>query len=172
MPLWKVIRSLILPVTVTIFVPVLIGVLAGLRSVDAPAPMRWTLLVLGCGTIVGGLVLMVWTNSLFHRVGRGTLAPWDETSRLVVRGPYRHVRNPMISGVLAILLGEAIAARSWPLLLWFAAFFTMNALVIPSWEEPNLERRFGSDYAEYRRHVPRWIPRLRSWEPSRARERA
>ena len=54
-----------------------------------------------------GLAMLVWTVTLFVRVGRGTLAPWDPTRRLVARGPYARVRNPMISGVLAIIVGEA-----------------------------------------------------------------
>ena len=76
------------------------------------------------------------------------------------------VRNPMITGVLVILLGEAaIAASGWPL-LWFAIFFAMLTTVIRVWEEPHLARRFGGEYVNYRRNVPRWIPRLSPWEPS------
>jgi protein-S-isoprenylcysteine O-methyltransferase Ste14 len=98
---------------------------------------------------------------LFARVGEGTLAPWDPTRKLVVRGPYRHVRNPMITGVLAILLGEAALFGSWPLLVWAFGFFALNAIYMPLVEEPGLVRRFGDDYVRYRRNVPRWLPRLR-----------
>lgn len=108
---------------------------------------------------------MAWTVSLFARVGGGTLAPWDPTSRLVVLGPYRHVRNPMITGVLAILLGEASLFGSLPLLLWFAAVFAVNAVYLPLVEEPGLRTRFGADYEAYRANVPRWLPRLRPWDP-------
>ena len=51
---------------------------------------------------------MVWTNRLFATIGHGTLAPWNPPEKLVVRGVYRHVRNPMITGVFCILLGEAV----------------------------------------------------------------
>jgi protein-S-isoprenylcysteine O-methyltransferase Ste14 len=112
-----------------------------------------------------GLLLFGWTVTLFAAAGRGTLAPWDPTQRLVVRGPYRRVRNPMISGVLAILLGEAALLGSLPLLVWFLCFFALNQLYIPLFEEPGLERRFGEDYRLYKRHVPRWIPLLRGWRP-------
>ena len=115
--------------------------------------------------VAAGVALVAWTATLLARVGRGTIAPWDPTSRLVVLGPYRHVRNPMISGVLAILLGEAAIFASVPLLLWFAGVFAVNALYLPLVEEPGLRKRFGADYDAYRASVPRWLPRLSPWEP-------
>ena len=84
--------------------------------------------LVGAVLIAAGLALVGWTVSLFAREGRGTLAPWDPTTRLVVEGPYRHVRNPMISGVLAILLGEAVLFGSVALLAWFAVVLAVNAL--------------------------------------------
>lgn len=87
----------------------------------------------------------------------------DPTQRLVVQGVYRHVRNPMISGVMAILLGEVVLAASLPLACWFLVFVAGNALYIPLAEEPGLAKRFGDDYEAYRRNVPRWIPRLKPW---------
>jgi protein-S-isoprenylcysteine O-methyltransferase Ste14 len=119
--------------------------------------------LLGIALIGFGLGLMFRTISLFARIGEGTLAPWDPTRRLVVVGPYRHVRNPMITGVLAILLGEATVFGSLPLLIWFGAFFAVNALWMPLVEEPGLVERFGEDYLRYRQAVPRWIPRRTPW---------
>lgn len=98
------------------------------------------------------------------KVGSGTLAPWDPKTRLVVRGPYRCVRNPMISGVLFVLLGEAALVGSVPLLIWFGAVLAVNAIYLPLVEEPGLSRRFGEDYEAYRAHVPRWLPRVRPWD--------
>ena len=126
---------------------------------------RWPPATLGAALLGIGLALVTWTVSLFARIGKGTLAPWDPTSRLVVVGPYRHVRNPMISGVLTILLGEAALFGSLPLLVWFGAVFAMNAVYFPLVEEPGLRERFGEDYDAYRANVPRWLPRLRPWEP-------
>lgn len=97
--------------------------------------------------------------SLFFTLGHGTLAPWDPPRRLVLRGPYQHVRNPMISGVVALLLGEALWFQSPAVLLWAGVFLLINAVYIPRLEEPGLARRFGADYAAYCRHVPRWLPR-------------
>jgi protein-S-isoprenylcysteine O-methyltransferase Ste14 len=113
-------------------------------------------------TFALGLVLVVWTVTLFAKVGHGTLAPWDPTSRLVVRGPYRHVRNPMITGVGAMLAGQALFFRSWPIAIELAVFAVVNAIYFPLVEEPGLRDRFGTDYEEYCARVPRWLPRVRS----------
>jgi hypothetical protein len=83
-----------------------------------------------------GLVLLVATIRLFVTVGRGTLAPWNPTKRLVVRGVYRHVRNPMIAGVFFALLGEAFLGESLPLPCWFVVFVISNAVYILLAEEP------------------------------------
>lgn len=121
--------------------------------------------LLGAALVGVGLALVVRTVALFARVGGGTLAPWDPTRRLVVQGPYRHVRNPMISGVLFLLLGEAALLGSAPLLILFGAVLALNAVYLPLVEEAGLARRFGDDYEIYRTHVPRWLPRLRPWDP-------
>ena len=114
-----------------------------------------------------GLVLVIWTIALFVVEGRGTLAPWDPTTALVVRGPYRHMRNPMITGVVCILAGEALVFGSWPLVVLLGLVALVNAIYMPLVEEPGLRCRFGSEYDTYRANVPRWVPRLR---PLRGRE--
>jgi protein-S-isoprenylcysteine O-methyltransferase Ste14 len=111
-----------------------------------------------------GLYLMARTIAMFARIGKGSLAPWDPTTRLVAAGVYRHVRNPMISGVCAVILGEALMSGSLMVLAWAAFFAVVNAIYMPLSEEPGLEKRFGDDYRRYKANVPRWIPRLRPWE--------
>jgi protein-S-isoprenylcysteine O-methyltransferase Ste14 len=158
---WRHLRAIaLLPFSAAVLVPALI-----VWRTDE-AGVRWWLVVPGVALIGLGLALVVETVALFVRVGRGTLAPWDPTTRLVVRGPYRRVRNPMITGVLFVLLGEAALFGSVPLLIWAAAFFAVNAVYMPLVEEPGLRRRFGEGYDAYRAAVPRWIPRLRPWDPS------
>ena len=88
------------------------------------------------------------TIRLFVAVGEGTIAPWDPPQRLVVRGVYRHVRNPMITGLCLVLLGEALLAASLPLLGLFAFGVIINVIYIPLSEEPGLARRFGDDYLD------------------------
>ena len=111
--------------------------------------------------ILAGLALVTWCISLFVRVGKGTLAPWDPTSNLVAVGPYRYTRNPMITGVATILTGEAVVVGSWRLALWALTFILFNHVYFLLVEEPGLEQRFGESYLEYKRAVPRWIPRAR-----------
>jgi protein-S-isoprenylcysteine O-methyltransferase Ste14 len=158
---------LLLPFMVTVVVPATILLLTGPDTLDlwqSYPPTRVALPMLGGALICLGLVLMVATIRLFVTVGQGTLAPWNPTQRLVVQGVYRHVRNPMISGVFFFLLGEAILAASLPLFVWFVLFVIVNAAYIPVAEEPGLVERFGDDYLAYRQNVPRWIPRLWPWD--------
>jgi len=90
----------------------------------------------------------------------GAEVVWWRPRKLVVAGPYERWRHPMITGVALILLGEAIVLGSWAMLVWWAAFVAVNAVYLPLVEEPRLVRRFGDDYEEYRRRVPRFLPRL------------
>jgi len=169
---WRHLMSVLLfPVTVTLVVPALILLPAGVRTPHLGAAMTVGLVTIGCLLIAAGLGLMVWTNVLFDRVGEGTLGLGDvmgEPVHLVVRGPYRHVRNPMITGVLCILLGEAAVTASGALLVWFAIFLAFQATAIRFWEEPHLVHRHGREYVDYKRNVPRWIPRLSAWDPTPA----
>ena len=168
MTLGKQIRAiLLLPVLVTIFVPA--GILCLTRSLCPGWGLYFPLLVLpyslGALLVGGGLALLCRTVALFINVGRGTLAPWDPPQELVVSGPYCYVRNPMISGVLAIVLGEAALLGSCALAAWFLLFLLGNAIYFPLSEEPGLERRFGEAYLAYKENVPRWLPRLTPWQP-------
>ena len=131
-----------------------------------PSPtdaVAWLSITVGAILLLAGLALFISTLFLFATEGRGTLAPWDPPRRLVVRGPYRFVRNPMISGVILILIGECLGFRSWPLAEWAAGFAVINMIYIPLLEEPQLKWRFGEEYQQYKRNVPRLFPRLRPW---------
>ena len=136
-----------------------------LVAVWAEIDTRWSLLwPIGAALFVCGLALFAWCVGLFGRVGQGTLAPWDPTQKLVAAGPYRFVRNPMITGVAAMLLGEALFLGSWLIGVWVLLFGLINHAYFVLSEEPGLERRFGASYRAYKANVPRWIPRLRPWE--------
>jgi protein-S-isoprenylcysteine O-methyltransferase Ste14 len=165
---WKHLRAiLLLPGMVTVVAPATILLFSGPDTFDLwqsyPAT-RVVLPILGGVLICLGLVLMVATVRLFITIGKGTLAPWNPTQRLVVEGIYRHVRNPMITGVVFVLLGEAVLAASLPLFIWFIVFIIGNAVYIPLAEEPGLLKRFGGEYLTYKLNVPRWIPRPRPWD--------
>jgi protein-S-isoprenylcysteine O-methyltransferase Ste14 len=163
---WRHVRAILLcPGVVTVVVPVLLVWWSG--DVDVgwglPGALAALPVLVGLTSIALGLGLVVWTIRLFAVFGQGTLAPWDPTTKLVVRGPYRHVRHPMIGGVVLILLGEAVLFGSLPLLAWSAAVFAVNAIYLPLVEERGLRRRFGAEYDRYCANVRRWVPRVRPW---------
>jgi protein-S-isoprenylcysteine O-methyltransferase Ste14 len=126
---------------------------------------RLTFVALGALFLMIGLFLFVSSLRHFAARGRGTLAPWDPPRNLVVTGPYRFVRNQMISGVIFILFSEASFLQSRAVLAWATTFLIINIVYIPLLEEPALAVRFGDSYEEYRQHVRRFIPRLRPWSP-------
>jgi protein-S-isoprenylcysteine O-methyltransferase Ste14 len=156
----------VLPFMVAVVIPVRIARRWGISLALGAHPMAWAAQLAGVAALAVGLALFVASLRRFATVGQGTLAPWDPPRALVVRGPYRFVRNPMISGVVFVLLGEALVLCSLPHAVWAAAFLALNAVYLPLVEEPQLERRFGEAYREYRRHVPRVLPRLRPWRPA------
>lgn len=122
---------------------------------------------IGIILMIAGLFFLVWTIKLFATIGKGTLAPWAPTQKLIIEGPYKYVRNPMITGVLLILAGEVVFLYSKELLCWAVFFFILNAIYFPLSEEKGLLKRFGCEYKEYKKHVPRWIPRLTPYFPSK-----
>jgi protein-S-isoprenylcysteine O-methyltransferase Ste14 len=157
---WRQARAIaLLPGTVTVVVP---AVLLAAGEWDFE-PLR---AAAGVPLACAGFALWLWTVRLFARVGRGTLAPWDPTARLVVEGPYGHVRNPMITAVLAVLLGETLIFGSIALAIWTALFAVINHVFFLAFEEPGTERRFGDDYRRYKENVPRWVPRRTPWLPA------
>lgn len=153
----KQLISFILPVTVLILVP---------RwnenkwndSIDIFSVTGFLLAVFGGVLLIGAIAMLI-------RMGRGTLAPWSPTSRLVTGGIYAYTRNPMISGVLTLLLAESLIFHSVSIYIWCVSFFIINNLYFLISEEPGLEQRFGDEYAEYKKNVPRWIPRTTPWKP-------
>jgi protein-S-isoprenylcysteine O-methyltransferase Ste14 len=156
---------LILPGTVLVFVPAVILISTYKRFppelIGLDRLLFWPSLV-AAGI---GLAMAFWTVSLLTKFGEGTPAPWDPPQKLVVRGPYRYVRNPMITSILFMLLAETLLLQSWPIFCWMVFFYLANAFYFPLLEERSLEKRFGKDYLEYKKHVPRWIPRLTPWSP-------
>jgi protein-S-isoprenylcysteine O-methyltransferase Ste14 len=116
----------------------------------------------GCVLVVAGVALYLMCAFWgFALRGKGTPAPIDPPKKLVMEGPYRIVRNPMYWSVLFVMLGEALAFRSLALAEIGCVFFACTALFVMVYEEPLLHEKFGAEYEEYCRRVPRWIPRLR-----------
>lgn len=163
---WGLIKAIvILPGTVLVLVPaaILLASRGTPFSPDFQYPMQITFL-LAMALFSAGAYLAIRTATLFTRSGEGTPAPWDPPKKLVILGPYRYVRNPMISGVILILLGEAVLFNSWPLFLWNFLFLAGKMVYLPRVEEKELIRRFGDPYKVYKNSVPRWIPRFKRWD--------
>jgi protein-S-isoprenylcysteine O-methyltransferase Ste14 len=94
--------------------------------------------------------------------GKGTPLPLDPPKILVVKGPYGVVRNPMYWGVGSIVLGEAAIFHSVALVELVVVFAVGVNLFVLLYEEPALRRKFGAEYEEYCRRVPRWFPRFKA----------
>jgi protein-S-isoprenylcysteine O-methyltransferase Ste14 len=149
----KQIISFILPITVLILVPLYIERNISVKHVST--------LLTGLIIMCIGLYILTMTISTFIRIGKGTLAPWSPARKLITGGMYGYVRNPMIMGVLTVLAGESIAIMSLKIFIWALIFYIINSIWFILYEEPYLEKKFGDEYREYKRHVRRWIPGLK-----------
>ena len=110
------------------------------------------------GATAGGLLAIACVLT-FALLGRGTPAPFDPPRRLVVRGPYRWVRNPMYLGATTALAGAALFYASVALALYGLGFVVTVHVFVVMYEEPVLRRTFGVEYEEYCHRVGRWWPR-------------
>ena len=159
--------SFMLPITVAIVVPILLMYLS--LSYDPwfvwPPVFNIIYIVTGILVIIAGIILLYGTIRMFAQIGQGTLSPLHPTQYIVAEGVYSHVRNPMIIGVLLILLGESILFYSILIFGWCLFFFIGNHVYFIKSEEPGLEKRFGEGYLIYKKNVPRWIPRRTPWSP-------
>ncbi len=137
--------------------------------VARPADLGLPQLVGAIATAIGGAVAL-WCIATFVVVGRGTPAPFDPPRRLVIRGPYRHVRNPMYLGAGLAVAGAALFYEAGVLLAYAALFLLATHLLVVSYEEPRLRRTFGADYEAYCRRVRRWWPSVARDEPTGVRK--
>ena len=122
-----------------------------------PVPVR----AAGGVVIAAGALVLIAAFAQFALDGLGTPAPVAPTERLVMRGPYRYVRNPMYLAVLAVITGQALLLGRPVLLAYAAAVGALFAAFVHWYEQPALARRYGSQYDAYRQTVPGWWPRLR-----------
>lgn len=139
---------------ILIYLPARVLAWAG---VARPASLEWPQFA---GLLLGtlGAAIALCCVLAFTFIGKGTPAPFDPPRRLVVRGPYRFVRNPMYLGAALALAGAAVFYLS-PALVGFVALFLLTThLFVVLYEEPTLRRSFGADYTAYCGHVRRWLP--------------
>ncbi len=130
-----------------------------------PGPLNITL---SLPVILFGLFLMGWSAFQFLKV-KGTPVPFNPPPRLVTNGPFAFVRNPMITGVFILLFGLGILFRSVSLVFLFTPLFILfNVWQLKAIEEPELVKRLGSEYVEYRKRTPMFIPAF-TLKPKRKR---
>jgi protein-S-isoprenylcysteine O-methyltransferase Ste14 len=161
-------RELLTPLGLLIFGSTLAVVIVGGLYTD-----RWlglpALLPGKFGAVVGVLFLAAgaslcgWCVARFLKA-RGTPVPLNPPGELIVSGPYAWVRNPMLTGVFGALVGLGLLLHSVGIaLIWTPAYVLVHMAELKWVEEPELARRFGSAYADYRARVPMFIPRLRRY---------
>ena len=148
---------IILPFNVTIVIPFLIFYFSN-SKLTSPNLLN---LIFGLICLIFGLYMAIWTMILFHKIGKGTLAPWAKTKHLITQGPYKYTRNPMIIGVLNILLSEAFLLSSLYIFYWMVLFFLINCIYFKLFEEKQLEKDFKEEYLEYKTKTSMWFPRIK-----------
>ena len=154
------------PILSTLLFTVLVpGTVAGLLPYrlrgDSPMASDLAVRVIGSFLIAAGIVIYLHAAFWgFALRGRGTPAPIAPTKKLVVEGLHRYVRNPMYIGVATIVLGQAVLFQSWHIVEYLAIVLVIVQFFVLFYEEPTLARQFGTEYEEYKKRVPRWIPRL------------
>src|SRR6266850_2864932 len=107
---------------------------------------------LGLPVLVAGLSLVLWAAGLFRRAGT-TIRPFEESTALVVDGPYRFSRNPIYSGMAIGLIGIGVLLGSASPFAVIPMFVVVIGMRFIRAEEAALEKRFGAVYREYASRV-------------------
>ena len=122
-------------------------------------------LIISLPILIVGVGVMLW--SLLHfALARGTPVPFNPPPKLVTSGPYAYVRNPMYTGAFLALLGVGFLLRLFSLIFFFLPLFVLVIVwALRAVEEPELEKRLGQPYVEYKKRVPRFVPTFRHGKP-------
>ncbi len=83
-----------------------------------------------------------------------------EITPLVTHGIFRHVRNPIYSGMMAAVAGLILLVPNWLSLLGALAVLLGVQLQVRRVEEPYLLQTHGAGYREYAKSVGRFVPKL------------
>lgn len=130
------------------------------RYFGLPWPLPGRASILAIVLIPLGLALALHSAWLFAAVGEGTPNPKAPPKNLVVEGPYRRCRNPMMLGGWVFGIGMSLALRSPSLLGACLLIIAAGVVYVRCIEEPRLQLRFGQAYHSYAKSVPRWLPLL------------
>jgi protein-S-isoprenylcysteine O-methyltransferase Ste14 len=117
-------------------------------------------LILSSPLFLVAVILIGWSILTFLRA-KGTPVPLNPPPQLVTTGPYAYTRNPMLTGVFALLFGIGVLLGSFSLLVIFIPLFILVSVwELKTIEEPELLKRLGQDYREYRKKTPMFFPGL------------
>lgn len=156
-------RNILITILGTILVPCILHLLLPFLILQSTSgltfPQFGLIEILALITAVVGLSMVIWVSVIFVWRGRGTAMPLVPPTEFVPIGLYRYVRNPMYVGLLVVILAEAAVFRSVWLLVYASLLWLATHSYVVLIEEPDLYRRFGKGYEEYRLETPRWIPR-------------
>lgn len=157
------VRNLLTPVGASIFLALTaLFVIVSLevdRFLELPKLLAPSVsLIISAPILTAGLLLYLWSVVHFIKA-RGTPVPFNPPPKLVTSGPYAYLRNPILAGIFIFLFGLGILLRSISLIFIFTPLYVLlNVLVIKAIEEPELEKRLGKEYIEYKKKVPMFIP--------------
>lgn len=159
----QILVSLIIPFIFAVLIPFALLVFLEKMLIT----QNLVFLIFGFSILGIGLLLFAECNWLFFKIGKGTLAPLPqiETKSMVIKGPYKYVRNPMIISVILILLAESFLFSSISILLYTGFFFLINVIYMQLSEEKGMITRFGEEYLHYKKNVRAWIPKTHPYSP-------
>lgn len=107
------------------------------------------LIVLGVGIAKRG-------SDIFESVGTN-IQTFDDPDILVTDGLFRVSRNPMYLGFVIALTGVAITLGNVSSILVVIAFIVITNRWYISFEEAAMEKKFGNQYADYKKQTRRWL---------------
>jgi len=122
----------------------------------AAAPSHTVLI--GVAALASGAILALASIVTFVIHGRGTPAPFDPPRVFVGAGPYRFMRNPMYVGGWLALVGLGLIERSIAMIVFSFLWLSLAHAFVVNYEERTLAARFGDEFLDYCRRVPRWLP--------------
>jgi len=148
----------ILPFFVLIIVP------AVLIWIDPFPPLElglWRLL--GVAFVLFGSIVFITSHRMIYKPDQWKGIPSalpGEPNQLITNGPYRFIRHPIVTSIFLILIGETVLTQSIMPVIWLLLIGIIGIPIIVYVEEPRLEKKFGNEYREYKKRVPRFIPKL------------
>ena len=153
---FKTIFQIICVWTITLFVfPALILKSFGIAALNSDETRVAATVLFVIFSILG-----IYSAYVMVKIGKGTPLPLDQTQKLVTKGPYKYVRNPMAVAGIGQGLAIAIFFGSVHLLVYTFIGALLWQFVVRPIEEKDMTERFGSDYVDYKMKVRCWIPRF------------